>query len=89
MLAGYAKAVLQRERPQIVGITGSVGKSSAKEAVAVVLAKRFRVRASVKNYNTEIGLPLTVLGLPSGGGSAFTWLGILWKAWKKAAFKDV
>ncbi|MEY4744510.1 MAG: hypothetical protein RL272_455 [Candidatus Parcubacteria bacterium] len=88
MLAGYARAVLQRERPQIVGITGSVGKSSAKEAVGVVLAKRFRVRASKKNYNTEIGVPLTVLGLPSGDRSALKWLGVLWRAWKKAAFKD-
>ncbi len=88
MLAGYAKAVLQREHPQVVGITGSVGKSSAKEAIAVVLGKRFRVRASVKNYNTEIGLPLTVLGLPSGEGSAFKWLGVLWHGWKKAAFAD-
>lgn len=88
MLATYAKAVLQRERPRIVGVTGSVGKSSAKEAIAVVLGKRFRVRASVKNYNTEIGVPLTVLGLPSGEGSAFAWIGVLWRAWKKAAFKD-
>lgn len=88
MLAGYAKAVLKREKPHIVGITGSVGKSSAKEAIGTVLSKRFSVRRSQKNYNTEIGLPLAVLGLPSGDRSAVKWLGTLWRAWKKAAFKD-
>ena len=87
-LASFAKAVLRREKPQIVAVTGSVGKSSAKEAIAVVLAKRFRVRASSKNYNTEIGLPLTVLDLPSGDGSAMKWLGILWKAWGRSMSKD-
>ena len=88
MLSGYAKKVLKREHPQVIGITGSVGKSSAKEAVGTVLGKRFRVRASQKNYNTEIGLPLSILNLPSGEGSGLKWLGILWRGWKKAMFKD-
>lgn len=87
-LASFARAVLRRERPQVVAVTGSVGKSSAKEAIAVVLAKRFRVRPSQKNYNTEIGLPLAVLGLPSGDASGLKWLGILWKAWGRSMTKD-
>ncbi|HTM67745.1 MAG TPA: UDP-N-acetylmuramoyl-tripeptide--D-alanyl-D-alanine ligase [Candidatus Binatia bacterium] len=87
-LARFAKAVLRREKPQIVAVTGSVGKSSAKEAIAVVLAKRFRVRASAKNYNTEIGLPLAILDLPSGDRSGLKWLGILWKAWGRAMTKN-
>ncbi|HTK04086.1 MAG TPA: UDP-N-acetylmuramoyl-tripeptide--D-alanyl-D-alanine ligase [Candidatus Eisenbacteria bacterium] len=87
-LAMYAKAVLRREKPHVVAVTGSVGKSSAKEAIAVVLGKRFRVRASQKNYNTEIGLPLAVLGLPSGEGSALKWMGIMWRAMGKAMTKD-
>src|SRR5688572_6324404 len=87
-LARFAKAVLKREKPHIVGVTGSVGKSSAKDAIAVVLGKRFRVRASQKNYNTEIGLPLAVLGLPSGDSSSVKWLGILWRAWGTSMSKD-
>jgi UDP-N-acetylmuramoyl-tripeptide--D-alanyl-D-alanine ligase len=45
----------------VVGITGSIGKSSTKEVVAAVLATRFEVVKSVGSYNNEIGLPLTVL----------------------------
>jgi UDP-N-acetylmuramoyl-tripeptide--D-alanyl-D-alanine ligase len=85
-LANAAKAVIAREKPEIIGITGSVGKSSAKEAISAVLGKRFRVRSSPKNFNTEIGLPLSVLDLPTGGKSALAWLGILLKAWKLKTF---
>jgi UDP-N-acetylmuramoyl-tripeptide--D-alanyl-D-alanine ligase len=46
---------------QVVGITGSIGKSSTKEVVSAVLAQRFQVTRSQKSYNNEIGLPLSVL----------------------------
>jgi UDP-N-acetylmuramoyl-tripeptide--D-alanyl-D-alanine ligase len=45
----------------VIGITGSVGKTSTKEAVAQVLRRRFDVHASRGNYNNEIGLPITIL----------------------------
>lgn len=57
-----ARSVLAKRKPMVVGITGSVGKTTTKEAVAKVLALKFRVRSSQKNYNTEIGAPLTILG---------------------------
>lgn len=44
-----------------VGITGSVGKTSTKEFVASVLAKKFRVQKTEGNFNNEVGLPLTAL----------------------------
>lgn len=47
--------------PRVVGITGSIGKSSTKEAVAAVAAEKFNVVKSVGSYNNEIGLPLTIL----------------------------
>ena len=50
---------------RVVGITGSVGKSSTKEATAAVLAQRFRTLKSAGNQNNEIGLPLTLLHLSS------------------------
>lgn len=69
-----ALAVLRWKKPIVVGITGSVGKSSAKEAVATVLRSRFRIRASVGNMNNEIGIPLTIIGSGPCGRSLGKWL---------------
>jgi len=51
---------------RVVGITGSVGKSTTKETVAEVLGTRYRTLKSPGNLNNEIGLPLTLLRLGSG-----------------------
>ncbi|MCW5874550.1 MAG: UDP-N-acetylmuramoyl-tripeptide--D-alanyl-D-alanine ligase [Anaerolineales bacterium] len=48
---------------RVVGITGSVGKTTTKELTADVLGQRFRTFKSAGNYNNEIGLPLSVLGI--------------------------
>ena len=53
----------QKFNPRVIGLTGSVGKSTTKELVAAVLAQRYRVLKSVGNLNNEIGLPLTLLQL--------------------------
>lgn len=45
---------------KVVGITGSVGKTSTKEMVASVLSRKYKVLKTEGNYNNEIGLPLTV-----------------------------
>lgn len=57
-------AILKKYHPKIVAITGSVGKSSAKEAVYLVLEHKFpgKIRHSEDNLNTEIGLPLAIVG---------------------------
>lgn len=47
-----------------IGITGSNGKTTTKELVRDVLAQRYRVHATVGNYNNHIGVPLTLLALP-------------------------
>jgi UDP-N-acetylmuramoyl-tripeptide--D-alanyl-D-alanine ligase len=51
---------------RVIGITGSVGKSTTKELVAEVLSQRYRTLKSLGNLNNEIGLPLTLLRLSSG-----------------------
>lgn len=51
---------------RVIGITGSVGKSTTKEVIAEVLSQRYRTLKSPGNLNNEIGLPLTLLRLGSG-----------------------
>jgi UDP-N-acetylmuramoyl-tripeptide--D-alanyl-D-alanine ligase len=51
---------------QVVGITGSVGKTSTKDILAAMLAQARHTVANRENLNTEIGLPLTVLEAPQG-----------------------
>jgi UDP-N-acetylmuramoyl-tripeptide--D-alanyl-D-alanine ligase len=50
----------------VVGITGSVGKSTTKEVIFEVLSQRYRTLKSPGNMNNEIGLPLTILRLSTG-----------------------
>ncbi len=79
LLRSMTRAVLRKYQPLIVGITGSVGKSSTKEAIALVLGVTYRVRKAEGNYNNEIGIPLTVLGVESGGSSFLRWFLVFWK----------
>lgn len=74
-----ARLVLKKYQPVVIGITGSIGKSSTKEAIYTVLKDKLRVRTSIKNYNNEIGLPLTILGQESAGRSLSGWLKIFLK----------
>ncbi len=52
-----------RHEVRVIGVTGSVGKTTAKELIAHVLSRCFRVLKSEANINTEIGIPLTLLQL--------------------------
>ena len=79
ILRAMAVVVLKRHKPKIVAITGSVGKSSTKAAVFAVLSSKFYVRENQKNYNNEIGIPLTIIGADSGGRNIFKWLWIFFK----------
>lgn len=65
---------LRRRRPEIIGITGTVGKTSTKEATYAVLAHEHKTFRSEKSYNSAIGIPLTVLGLHSAYNSVFGWI---------------
>ncbi|MEK7131544.1 MAG: UDP-N-acetylmuramoyl-tripeptide--D-alanyl-D-alanine ligase [Patescibacteria group bacterium] len=84
-----SKKILKKYKPDIVGITGSVGKTSAKEAIAAVLQNKFTVRRSTKNYNNEIGLPLTIIGVDkTPGKSIWGWVTVLLKAKKIILKRD-
>jgi len=79
ILRFFAKTILKKYNPTVVGITGSVGKSSTKEAVFNVLSLKFRTRKNEKNYNNEIGLPLTIIGSESGNSSIWKWIKVFFK----------
>jgi UDP-N-acetylmuramyl pentapeptide synthase len=69
LLRMMASAVLRKYRPCVVGVTGSVGKSSAKKAAGLVLSHGMVIRESEGNYNNEIGVPLSILGIGTGGNA--------------------
>jgi len=95
LLAFLSRVTVARYRPKIVAVAGSVGKTSTTRAVAAVLGRAVSTRASAKNHNNEIGVPLTILGeTKSGGRSPFAWIGILWRGFRLAfgperAYPDV
>ncbi len=60
----------------IVGVTGSVGKTSTKEMIAAVLGEKFRVLKTQGNFNNEVGLPLTILSIQKEHEVAVVEMGI-------------
>ena len=60
-LRALAEAYRKRLDIPVIGIAGSVGKTTTKEMVASVLAQRYRVHKTEKNFNNELGVPLTLL----------------------------
>lgn len=60
----------------VLGITGSVGKTTAKEMVSAVMSHRFKVHKTPKNLNNELGVPLTLFGLDESHEFAVIEMGI-------------
>ncbi|ANT55632.1 UDP-N-acetylmuramoyl-tripeptide--D-alanyl-D-alanine ligase [Bacillus sp. RSS_NA_20] len=65
-LQQLAKSFLKEENPQVVGITGSNGKTTTKDMIHSVLQTTYRVHKTDGNFNNHIGLPLTILAMPEG-----------------------
>ncbi len=86
MLALLAKAVIEKYRPLIVMVTGSVGKTSTKDASAAVLGARFHLRASEKSYNSEFGVPLTIIGAKNPWNNPSAWFRVFTEAFALILF---
>ena len=69
-----ARILLKKQKPKIIAITGSVGKTSTKDAIYAVLKDHIHVRKSDKNYNSEIGASLTILGLRNAWNNPVLWV---------------
>ena len=63
-LGDIARAERQRIGCKVVGITGSVGKSTTKEMVATVLESTYRTAKTPVNHNNDIGMPMAILAMP-------------------------
>ena len=71
-----AKAYKAKISPITVGVTGSVGKTTTKEFIYSVLSERYNTLKTCGNYNNEIGLPMTVLGLSPDNNAAVLEMGM-------------
>ncbi|MEA2092533.1 MAG: UDP-N-acetylmuramoyl-tripeptide--D-alanyl-D-alanine ligase [Patescibacteria group bacterium] len=71
--------IIRKYNPLIIGITGSVGKTSTKEAIYLAFSNIKRVRKSSGNLNTEVGAPLVFFKEEKAGRSAIEWLLIIIK----------
>lgn len=69
-----ARLVLIKYDPGVIAVTGNVGKTSTKDAIARALSGVKDVRKSTKSYNSEIGIPLTILGVPNAWDNYWGWL---------------
>ncbi|MAF59603.1 MAG: UDP-N-acetylmuramoyl-tripeptide--D-alanyl-D-alanine ligase [Candidatus Pacebacteria bacterium] len=74
ILTFEARLVLFKYKPKVVAVTGNVGKTSTKDAIYSVMSSRFFVRKSEKSFNSEIGIPLTIIGCQNGWSNPFIWI---------------
>lgn len=75
-LEKYVRQYVAKHRPKLVFVTGSVGKTSTKLAIATVLSEKYRVRVHEGNHNTHMSVPLGILGIayPDNIRSIGEWL---------------
>lgn len=71
-----AKAYRELFNIPIVGISGSVGKTSTKEMIAAVLSQKYKVHKTQGNLNNELGVPLTIFGMDDSTEAAVVEMGI-------------
>lgn len=86
ILQKIAQKILSRQKSKVIGITGSVGKSTTKEMIAMLLENFFRIGKNEKNFNTEIGVSLAICG-SQPPKNFFGWFGIFGKILNNLFFK--
>jgi len=75
VLTWEARAVLARYKPRVIAVTGSVGKTTTKDAIYAALSGSLHIRKSEKSFNSEIGVPLTILGCENAWKNPIKWAG--------------
>ncbi len=74
ILTFEAKVLIKRKRPKIIAVTGSVGKTSTKDAIYAALKDHTYARKSQKSFNSDLGVPLSVLGIDNAWSNPLLWL---------------
>ncbi|HRH25950.1 MAG TPA: UDP-N-acetylmuramoyl-tripeptide--D-alanyl-D-alanine ligase [Candidatus Paceibacterota bacterium] len=88
ILSKESAILLKRKKPKIIAVTGNVGKTSAKDAIYAVISTKYHARKSDKSFNSEIGVPLTILGLPNAWANPIGWLWNIIVGFKIAFFSN-
>ncbi len=88
VLEWEARILLKRKKPKIIAVTGSVGKTSTTAAVYTALTPFTTVRKSEKSFNSEFGIPLTILGLPTGWNNPIKWINNIIDGMMQAFFSN-
>jgi UDP-N-acetylmuramoyl-tripeptide--D-alanyl-D-alanine ligase len=73
-LSVLAHLVVKKYKPTVIMVTGSVGKTSTKDALAAAMGGVTHVRASEKSYNSEFGVPFTIFGVANPWSNPVRWL---------------
>lgn len=84
----FAKKIIKKHNPIIIGITGSVGKSSARKAIYELLKNKYTVTCNKSEYRSDISIPLSIIGAKSGGRSLLRWVKIFTKAAKISSGRE-
>lgn len=74
ILNAESAILLNRRKPTIIAVTGSVGKTSTKDAIYAAIKKHTYARKSHMSFNSDIGISLTILGLQNGWNNPVIWV---------------
>ena len=87
ILKKLAKKLLKKHNPKVVAVTGSVGKTTTKDAIYHVLnsCEDLKIITNAGNYNNEFGIPLTIFQERPARG-AFAWIALVLRCVKKVVF---
>ena len=76
ILRKQATRYIGKNKPKIIAICGSAGKTSTTQAIATVLEEQYKLRKTIKNYNTDLGVPCSIFNrnFPENLYNPFAWL---------------
>ncbi len=91
ILREFARTIISIYKPHVIAITGSVGKTSTKQAIAAVLTDtsgQGQIRVAQGSFNTDWGVPVTIIGGEYPGGSLWRWCVLIVRAIRLIVWRD-